>query len=166
MFWEAPSSSSTLMMKACKSGWSEDSMALDRSDQPCVIISASGMCEGGRVLHHLKAAMGDPKNTVLIVGFQAQHTLGRRIVERRRRVRIFGVERDLYAEVVTLNGFSAHADQQDLVAFAEATRSQCRLRYIALVHGEKRAQEMLKSMLTDRGFPEVRMPLPRETMEF
>ncbi len=143
----------------------EDSMAIDTSDEPCVIISASGMCEGGRVLHHLKAAIEDPKNTVLIVGFQAQHTLGRRIVERRPRVRIFGVERDLNAEVVTLNGFSAHADQKDLVSFAEAVRERGRLRHIALVHGERPAQEALKSVLAERGFPDVRIPAQRETMD-
>ena len=71
----------------------EESKAIDARDAPCVIISASGMCEAGRVLHHLKATVEDPRNAVVIVGFQAQHTLGRRIVERRPRVRIFGVER-------------------------------------------------------------------------
>ena len=98
----------------------EESAAIHRRDEPCVIISASGMCEAGRVLHHLRATVEDAKNTVVIVGFQAQHTLGRRIVERRPRIRIFGVERRLAAEVVVMNGFSAHADQNDLLAFAEA----------------------------------------------
>lgn len=144
----------------------QDSMAIDESDEPCVVISASGMCEGGRVLHHLRAAVEDPKNTVLIVGFQAQHTLGRRIVERRPKVRIFGVERNLHAEVVTLNGFSAHAGQDDLIAFAEGARERGRLRYIALVHGEKPAQEKLKALLGERGFPDVRIPARGELMEF
>src|SRR5262249_36599948 len=87
----------------------EKSKAIDVSDEPCVIISASGMCEAGRIVHHLKATIEDKKNTICVVGFQAAHTLGRRIVERRPRVRIFGVERDLRAEVAILNGFSAHA---------------------------------------------------------
>src|SRR6195952_2026416 len=76
----------------------EDSRDIDRMPEPCVVLAASGMCEGGRVLHHLRATVEDPKNTVIIVGFQAQHTLGRRIVERRPRIRIFGVERSLNAE--------------------------------------------------------------------
>jgi len=136
----------------------EDSKALDASSQPCVIISASGMCEGGRVLHHLKATVENPKNTVMIVGFQAQHTLGRRLVEKRSRVKIFGVERDLHAEVAVLNGFSAHADQSDLLAFADAVRKQSPLRWIALVHGETQAQEHLQTLLQERGFAEVHVP--------
>jgi metallo-beta-lactamase family protein len=80
---------------------------------PAIIISASGMCEAGRILHHLKSCIEDEEHR-LIVGYQAQHTLGRRLVEQRSRVRIFGVERDRRAEVVVLNGFSAHADQRDL----------------------------------------------------
>src|SRR4030095_2499919 len=86
----------------------EESKAIDSAEEPSVIISASGMCEAGRVLHHLAATVGNPKNTVIIVGFQAQHTLGRRIVERRSKIKIFGMERNLDAEVVVLNGFSAH----------------------------------------------------------
>lgn len=142
----------------------EDSMAIGRSDQPSVIISASGMCEAGRVLHHLKATIEDAKNTVLIVGFQAEHTLGRRLVEQRPRVRIFGVERDRNAEVVTLNGFSAHADQRDLLAFAEAVRERGPLRQIALVHGEPRPQEVLMQLLGERGFPSVCAPRAGDTL--
>jgi metallo-beta-lactamase family protein len=123
------------------------------------------MCEGGRVLHHLKAAMGDPRNTVLIVGFQAQHTLGRRIVERRPRVRIFGLERDLNAEVVVLNGFSAHADQKDLVAFAEGVRDRGRLRTVALIHGESRAQQTLQELLKAHDFQDVRIPATGDVLE-
>ena len=112
----------------------EDSKALDASNECSIIISASGMCEAGRVLHHLKASIEDPKNAVVIVGFQAPHTLGRRIVERRQRVKIFGVERDLRAEVAIMNGFSAHADQNDLVAYAEHTKKTGTLEQVILVH--------------------------------
>lgn len=133
----------------------EASKALDVSPDPCVIISASGMCEAGRVLHHLKAAVEDPKNTVVIVGFQAPHTLGRRIVERRARVKIFGVERDLRAEVVVLDGFSAHADQADLVGYATELRARGPLAHVALVHGEKPAQAALRAKLLAAGIPDV-----------
>ena len=73
----------------------EASIAIDAETTPSIIISASGMCEGGRVLHHLRATIEDPRNTVLIVGFQAQNTLGRRLVERRHEVRLFGLPRAL-----------------------------------------------------------------------
>ena len=136
----------------------EESKALDARAEPCVIISASGMCEAGRILHHLKATVEDTRNTIVIVGFQAQHTLGRRIVERRPRVRIFGVERALAAEVAVLEGFSAHADRDGLTAFAEAVRERGSLREIFLVHGEPPAQESLRTQLLERGFPTVRIP--------
>lgn len=142
----------------------EESMAIDATDEPCIIISASGMCEGGRVLHHLKATIEDSRNTVVIVGFQAQHTLGRRLVERRSRVRVFGVERERNCEVVTLNGFSAHADQQDLIAFAEAVRERGPLKQVALVHGEEGPQRILSELLAERGFPSVCAPCTGQTL--
>jgi len=132
-----------------------DSQAIDAADGSLVVLSASGMCEAGRVLHHLRATVEDPKNAVVIVGFQAAHTLGRRIVERRPRVKIFGVERDLRAEVVVLNGFSAHADRDELLAYAEATRDRGSLRSVVLVHGEPEAQRSLKEALEARSFPSV-----------
>ncbi|HEU4729371.1 MAG TPA: MBL fold metallo-hydrolase [Kofleriaceae bacterium] len=138
----------------------EQSMAIDAADHPCIIISASGMCEGGRILHHLRATIEDSKNTIVIVGFQAQHTLGRRIVERRNEVRIFGVMHRLAAEVVVLDGFSAHADQRGLVEFAEAVRARGRLRQIMLVHGEPPAQQALTELLARRGFPTILAPEP------
>lgn len=129
-----------------------------------VIISASGMCESGRVVHHLKATVEDKRNTVMIVGFQAPHTLGRRIVERRPRIRIFGVERELRAEVVVMNGFSAHADQSDLVSYAEQCRDRGTLGRVALVHGEPKAQDVLKGLLEGRGFPAVQVPAAGDKM--
>lgn len=142
----------------------EESKAIDASPEPAVILSASGMCEAGRVLHHLRATIESDKNAVVIVGFQAQHTLGRRIVERRPRVRIFGVERDLRAEVAVLDGFSAHADQNDLVLFAEATRDRGPLRQVFLVHGDPPAQEALRAELEARHFPAVSAPAPGEVV--
>jgi len=142
----------------------DDSRAIDRMNEPCVIIAASGMCEAGRVLHHLRATVENPKNTVIIVGFQAQHTLGRRIVERRPRIRIFGVERFLHAEVVVMDGFSAHADQSELLEFAEAMRRRGPLRHVVLVHGEPAAQDAMKACLIERGFPTVHVPARGEIL--
>lgn len=143
----------------------EESIAIDTAKEPCVVISASGMCEAGRVLHHLRATVENPGDTVIIVGFQAQHTLGRRLVERRPKVRIFGVERKLAAEVVVMNGFSAHADQKGLLDFAEAVRQRGPLRQVILVHGEPQAQDALRAQLQERGFPAVRVPAPGDLLE-
>ena len=122
------------------------------------------MCESGRIIHHLKSIIESKKHTVLIVGWQAQHTLGRRLVEKRLRVPIFGVERDRLCEVVVLNGFSAHADRSDLIDFAEAVRERGSLRRVALVHGEPVSQRALQADLEARGFTEVKAPAPGETM--
>ena len=134
------------------------SKAIDASDAPSIVIAGSGMCEGGRVLHHLRTAIGDPRNTIVLVGFQAEHTLGRRIAERRPSVKIFGVMRELHAEVLALDGFSAHADRDDLVAFAEDVRARGPLHQVVLVHGEPSAQDALAIELGARGFPRVVAP--------
>lgn len=127
-----------------------DSIAIDAGQGPAIIIAGSGMCEGGRVLHHLRTTIEDERNTVVIVGFQAQHTLGRRLVERRPEVRIFGVMRRRAAEVEVLNGFSAHADQSGLVSFAADVARKGKLQRIMLVHGEPAAQAALEAVLVGR----------------
>jgi metallo-beta-lactamase family protein len=138
----------------------EESIAIDRDERPSIIISASGMCEAGRVLHHLRATLEDSKNTVVIVGFQAQYTLGRRLVEQRPQVRVYGLPLTRRAEVVALDGFSAHADQAGLLAFAEGVRAAGPLRDVVLVHGETPAQEALTELLRRRGFPRIEAPEP------
>ena len=142
----------------------EDSKAIDAETGPAIIISASGMCEAGRIVHHLKATIEDEKNTVCIVGYQAQHTLGRRLVEHRARVKIFGVERELRAEVAVLNGFSAHADQRDLLAYAKGTAERGALRHIALVHGDPTPQKILAGLLTEEGRGPVAIPAPGDRL--
>lgn len=142
----------------------DDSKAIDADPQPAVVIAANGMCEGGRVLHHLRAVIEDPKHTVVIVGFQAPHTLGRRLVERRAEVRIFGVPHHRRAEVAVLDGFSAHADQAGLAAFAEAVRQRGALGRVVLVHGEPPAQQALARVLEARGFRDVIAPAPGQAL--
>ncbi len=135
----------------------EDSKALNDKPGPCVIIASSGMCEAGRILHHLKNNVGDPRNTVLIVGFQAEHTLGRRLVERAPIVKIFGEEYALKAEVVTMNGLSAHADRNGLLAMFRGLRE--RPRAALIVHGEVPQAEAFAGHLRGAGLegivPEV-----------
>jgi metallo-beta-lactamase family protein len=125
-----------------------DSIALNNIKEPCIIVSASGMAESGRILHHLKNNVSDDKNTILVVGFMAQHTLGRRLVERRPKVRILGVERDLYARVVVMNGFSAHGDKNDLMAYAASAKGA---RRVFLIHGEPDQQLPLIDALKQQG---------------
>jgi metallo-beta-lactamase family protein len=125
-----------------------DSIKLNGIKEPCIIISASGMCESGRILHHLKNNVSDQRNTILIVGFMAQHTLGRRLVERRPKVKILGVEHELFARVVVMNGFSAHADKNDLVGYARAAKGA---RRVFLVHGEPEQQAPLAELLRKEG---------------
>ncbi|MFB3817826.1 MAG: MBL fold metallo-hydrolase RNA specificity domain-containing protein [Candidatus Methylomirabilales bacterium] len=127
----------------------EDSKRLNELGGPMMIIAASGMCEAGRILHHLRNNIEDERNMVLIIGYQAQHTLGRKLVERQPRVRIFGVERALEAEVVVMNEFSAHADMHDLADFVARCRGA--LRRVFLVHGEEAQAEALAKRLEPIG---------------
>jgi metallo-beta-lactamase family protein len=133
-----------------------DSMKLNDDGQSCMIISASGMCENGRVLHHLKHSVTDPKNLVLIVGFAAEHTLARRIVERQPEIRIFGEMYPLRAEVEVIEAFSAHADHDDLLAHARHFDRK-RLKRIFLVHGELDQAEALQKALAAEGY-QVEIP--------
>ncbi len=134
-----------------------ESKELNFLAEPAVIISASGMAEAGRILHHLKNNVEDPRNTILIVGWQAPHTLGRRIVEKQPRVHIFGEEYHLKAQVETINGFSAHADRHELLAWTGRYRQRPSHTYI--VHGEEEASLALADALRDQqGFPDVHVP--------
>jgi metallo-beta-lactamase family protein len=101
---------------------------------PCVIISPSGMCEAGRILHHLRNNIEDPRNTILITGFQAENTLGRKLVEKWPEVKIFGEPMRVRAEVKSLQALSAHADQRELLAWMKPLAGT--LKKIFLVHGE------------------------------
>ena len=139
-----------------------ESKALNTQYGPMIIISASGMAETGRILHHLAHGAPDPRNTILIVGFQAEHTLGRRIVERRPALKIFGDEVPLRARVEILNGYSAHADRTELTRWIDAVRSKSKgTPPVWLVHGESDAQTALAESLRGRGYT-VGIPAPHE----
>ena len=141
----------------------ERSKQLNGLEEPFVVISASGMCEAGRILHHLRNAVEDERNTVLIVGFMAEHTLGRRIAERRDEVRIFGKMYRLRAEVASLSAFSAHADEPGLVAFIRAL-DPSRLKRVFLVHGEPDRQAKLTAALGAAGVTGVEAPRRGQTV--
>jgi metallo-beta-lactamase family protein len=134
----------------------EESKKLNDRPDPCIIIAASGMCEGGRIRHHLKHNIEDARNTVLIIGFQAPETLGRRIVERQPEVRILDRILKLRAEVVVANGFSSHADHGDFMTFLGPLAGTTR--QVRLVHGELPNAEVLAAALRAKGFPDVAIP--------
>ncbi len=140
----------------------KDSKLLNRRKGPCVIISASGMCEGGRVVHHLKHSIEDEANVIVLVGFQAEHTLGRKLVEEWDTVPIFGVPTRRRAQIVRLNGFSAHADSNDLLAYVRNISPHPRKVFV--VHGEERQSLAFAMTLRDQ-FPdmEVEVPKPEST---
>lgn len=134
----------------------EQSKALNGKPGCSIIISPSGMCEAGRVLHHLRNNIGDPRNLVLIVGFQAENTLGSRLAERRETVRIFGEEHDLRAEVLQMDGFSAHADRDELLGWLEGAEGRPGRTFV--IHGDSERSEAFAATLRGRGFPKVAVP--------
>jgi metallo-beta-lactamase family protein len=141
-----------------------ESKRLNTLHGPMIVIAASGMAESGRILHHLRFGAGDPRNTILVVGFMAEHTLGRRIVERRPVLRIFGDEVPLSAQVEVLNGYSAHADRTELLAWLRSVRqygvADGRANpHVYLVHGERDAQDAFAEQLRGDGFT-VSVPSP------
>jgi metallo-beta-lactamase family protein len=141
----------------------EESKRLNDLQGPLVIISASGMAEAGRILHHLKNNIEDPRNTVLIVGWQAPNTLGRRIADKDRQVRIFGEMYDLRAEVQTISGLSAHAGQDMLLNYARAVKNT--VKKIYLVHGEPDAAGVFQEKLKAEGIGPVEYPVYKQEVE-
>lgn len=133
----------------------EESKALNDRHDPMVIISASGMAETGRILHHLKNNIEDPRNTVLIVSWQAPYTLGRRLADRETKIKIFGEEYIRRAEVVTIGGYSAHAGQPFLMKYAQSVANA---RQVFFVHGEPKAASILQEKLAQVGITQVRYP--------
>ncbi len=141
----------------------EESKALNDRRDPMVIISASGMAETGRILHHLRNNIGNPRNMICIVSWQAPDTLGRRLADREKQVRIFGEPYDVKAEVSTIGGLSAHAGQDFLVRYALAVKSQARK--VFLVHGEQKPAETLMGKLKDAAMREVYYPELHSSVE-
>ncbi len=135
-----------------------DSKALNEMTGPMIIISASGMCEAGRILHHLKNNITNPRNIVLFVGFQAENTLGRKILDGQPEVPIFG---DLYpvkARVMKIDGYSAHADHNGLLRWLKAAQLRSDLKTLFLVHGEEENARTLAHAALHQGVPEVFVP--------
>jgi len=135
----------------------DESKALNDRKGSCIIIASSGMCEAGRIVHHLRNNIEDARTTVMIVGYQAEHTLGRKIVERWPDISIFGDPVKLNCDVEVMNSFSAHADRNELLSWADRFDKD-RLKNIFLVHGDPDQSEKFAASLTHRGFRAVGIP--------
>ena len=134
----------------------EESKALNGRKEPMIIIAASGMAETGRILHHLKNNIEEPRNTVLIVSWQAPNTLGRRLADGEKQVRIFGEPYEVKADVVSIEGLSAHAGQDLLTRYATTLKGEAKK--VFLVHGERQPAEALTAKLREQGMHEVYYP--------
>ena len=132
----------------------QESKNLNNHPGPLIIISADGMCEAGRIQHHLIHNIGDPNTTVLVVGYMAENTLGRRILERPDEVKIHGMWLKRRAAVEKINAFSGHADYAETIAWLKSLDCS-RLKKILMVHGEPKAQAVFKKHLAEAGFPNV-----------
>jgi metallo-beta-lactamase family protein len=140
-----------------------ESRELNHQNGPMVVISTSGMLEAGRVLHHLKFSIGDPRNTVLLVSYQAPGTLGRALAEGAQQVRIMGRTYERKAEVCVISGLSAHAGQDFLMEYAGAVKDQAK--QVFLVHAEEQAAGAFQEKLKVMGMEKVYYPYMRQTME-
>lgn len=135
----------------------EQSKELNDKQEPCIIISASGMAEGGRVLHHLANNIENKKNLILFVGYAAAHTLARKIIDGETEVNIFGEPHKVKAEVRTMDYFSAHADQAELINYLKLNDKN-RLKNIFLVHGEEEQALPFREKLLQKGFKNIDFP--------
>lgn len=139
----------------------DDSKSITSSKIPAIVIAASGMCEHGRILHHLKHGVENEKNLILLVGYQAENTLGRRIQNGEKKVRIFGDEFALKAEVQTLNAFSAHADRLELFRYVRDAKPK----KVFLVHGEQSQRASFAQLLRDQLHLDVDLPRNGDTVD-
>ena len=142
----------------------EESKALNKKEGPMIIISADGMCEAGRVLYHLANDIGDERNTVLIVGYMAENTLGRRIRDGEKEVKILGDWYHVNAKVEQINAFSAHADYEEMTQWLDSIDTS-RLKNIFMVHGEKDSQDFFTQYLREHGYKNVTVVKYDETYE-
>ncbi len=141
----------------------DESKALNQAEGPMVIIAASGMCEGGRVVHHIKNCIEDPRNIILIVGYCAENTLGRRIVDKVDPIRIFGEEHPLRARVHTINALSAHADRTALMRWFDGVKDN--LSHAFAVHGELEKVTAMTKLIRQHGVAKVDAPAPGDLFE-
>lgn len=139
----------------------ESSKALNDNKEPCIIISASGMMEAGRIKHHLANSIENPRNSVLVVGYCSPNTLGARIIERQKEISIFGKIHALHAEVFQIDAFSGHGDYEEMKHYLQC-QDKTKLKKVFLVHGDADASEAYRKVLEQDGFQHVEIPAKGE----
>ncbi|MBQ7191491.1 MAG: MBL fold metallo-hydrolase [Paludibacteraceae bacterium] len=143
-----------------------ESKALNNSTEPCIIISASGMMEAGRIKHHVANHISDPACTILIVGYCTPTSLGARIQDPKRQwVSIFGYDHRIKAQITKIEGFSGHGDYKEMIAYLTACQDVTRIKHTFIVHGEQAAQEAYKDHLYEAGFRDISIPQKADTIE-
>ena len=137
----------------------QQSKALNRSEQPCIVISSSGMLEAGRIKHHVSNHIDDPSTTILIVGYCTPSSLGARIQDPNLRyVSIFGYDHRIRAQVTKIEGFSGHGDYHEMIQYFTSCQDVQQVKQVFIVHGENNAQEAYKAHLKEAGFGKVNIP--------
>jgi metallo-beta-lactamase family protein len=139
----------------------EDSKKLNELDEPCIIISASGMAEAGRIKHHIANHIEDIRCCVLLVGYTTPDSLGGQLKNHAKKVTIFGKEYDVRAEVVVMDSFSAHADYQEIIQYL-ACQDKSKIKTLFLVHGELETQQIFREKLLEEGYQHIEIPLLHE----
>jgi metallo-beta-lactamase family protein len=142
----------------------EESKALNELKEPCIIISASGMAEAGRIKHHIANAIENPKNTILMVGYCTPESLGGKLKNGEKLVRIFGEEYGVKAEVRSMDYYSAHADYNEIFTWLECQNKK-KIKHIFLVHGETKTQDIFKGKFEEHGYHNISIPYLREKVE-
>lgn len=141
----------------------EDSLRVSRRPDPYIVIASSGMCDAGRILHHLQEHVDDPRCTIILVSYQAYGTTGRRLLDKSPTVKFLGKDWNKWLEVVHLDGFSGHADRQDFLAYLSPLATK--VPKVRLIHGEREQAESLAEALRDIGFEDVDVPSPGDAVE-
>lgn len=141
----------------------DESIRVSHRPEPMIVIASSGMCDAGRILHHLKTHVDDERCTIILVSYQAQGTTGRRLLEKSPTVRFMGKDWNKWIEVVHLDGFSGHADKEDFLAYLGPATGK--IGKVRLIHGEKEPAEYLRNTLLNMGFTDVTVPVPGDVVE-
>jgi metallo-beta-lactamase family protein len=141
-----------------------DSKKLNNSKKPCVIISASGMMEAGRVKHHLANSISNPKNTILAVGYCSPNTLGAKILRGEKKVSIFGTEYEVKADIERIDAYSGHGDYKEMIEFLNC-QDKSQLQKVFIVHGEYKAQQTYKISLEKEGYKNIEIPELKQEYE-
>jgi metallo-beta-lactamase family protein len=143
----------------------DESKRLNGQTFPHVILSSSGMCEGGRILHHLRNSIDNPKTLILFVGYAAKDTLARKIMDGEKVVKIFGEEHQVRCKTKIIDAFSAHADRRELLDYV-SLNDPARLKRVFLFHGEPDQAYSFKDALRSKGYPNVHIPARGEIFSF